>query len=75
MSEFDKQNEDVFQIVKNNPRRRDVIQPAGYIISQEQAERFAVYEALQQRRPQRRTITAVLALIAVIGMIMGTLIR
>lgn len=50
MSEFDRQNEDVFQIVHDNPRRRGVIRDVGYIINQEQAQRFSAYEAAQKRR-------------------------
>ena len=50
MSEFDRENEDVFQIVRDNPRRRGVTRDVGYIINQEQAQRFASYEAAQKRR-------------------------
>ena len=50
MSEFDRENEDVFQIVHGNPRRRGVIRDVGYIINQEQAQRFSAYEAAQKRR-------------------------
>lgn len=50
MSEFDRENEDVFQIVHDNPRRRGVIRDVGYIINQEQAKRFSAYEASQNRK-------------------------
>ena len=50
MSEFERENEQVFQIVRDNPRRRGVIREVGYIIDQEQARRLAAYEAAQKRR-------------------------
>lgn len=50
MSEFDRENEDVFQIVHDNPRRRGVIRDVGYIVNRDAAERFAAYEAAQKRR-------------------------
>ena len=50
MNQFDMENEQVFQIVHDNPRRRGVIRDVGYIISTEQAKRFAAYEAAQKRR-------------------------
>lgn len=50
MSDFDKENEDVFLIVHDNPRRRGVIQDVGIIVNRDAAERFAAYEAAQKRR-------------------------
>lgn len=50
MSEFERENEDVFQIVRDNPRRRGVIRDVGYIVNRDAAERFAAYEAAQKRR-------------------------
>lgn len=49
MNQFDVENEQAFQIVHNNPRRRGVIRDVGYIINTEQAQRFAAYEASQKR--------------------------
>ena len=50
MNQFDMENEQVFQIVHDNPRRLGVIRDVGYIINQEQAQRFSAYEAAQKRR-------------------------
>lgn len=50
MSEFERENEEVFRIVRDNPRRRAVIRDVGYIVSLDTAERFAAYEAAQNRR-------------------------
>lgn len=50
MSEFDRENEDVFQIVHDNPRRRGVIRDVGIIVNRDTAERFAAYEAARKRR-------------------------
>ena len=50
MSEFERENEEVFQIVRDNPRRRGVIRDVGYIVSRDAAERFTAYEAAQKRR-------------------------
>lgn len=68
MSEFDKENEDVFQIVHDNPRRRGVIQDVGIIVNRDAAERFAAYEAAQKRlggdwRSIRFLVLATLAVI------------
>lgn len=53
MSEFDieveRQNWEVFSIVHNNPRRRGVIRDIGVIVTNDQAQRFAAYEASQSR--------------------------
>lgn len=49
MNQFDMENEQVFQIVHDNPRRRGVIRDVGYIINGEQAQRFAAYEAAKKR--------------------------
>lgn len=75
MSEFDRQNEDVFQIVHDNPRRRGVIRTVGYIVSREQAERFAAFEAAQKRGDRHGLIMMVLAVIAVLGTALMALMR
>lgn len=74
MSEFDRQNEDVFQIVHNNPRRRGVSRTIGYIVPQEQAEQFAAFEAIQQRSVRYGHITMFMALIVVIGVTIAALV-
>lgn len=75
MSEFDKQNEDVFQIVHDNPRRRGVTRTVGFIVNQKQAEQFAAFEAIQQRNVRYGHITMFMALIiVVIGVAIATLV-
>lgn len=61
MSEFDMQNQDVFQIVHDNPRRRGVIRDIGVIVPNEQAQRFAVYEASQSRGGDWKSMAAMVA--------------
>ena len=49
MSEFEKQNAEVFAMVHNNPRRRGIIRAVGYIVPMKQAQSYAAYEAAQAR--------------------------
>lgn len=76
MSEFDKENEDVFQIVHNNPRRRGVIQDAGYIVNRDVAERFAAYEAAQKRQNSdwRGPVMLIIATLMIIGLTVALLV-
>ncbi|MGM9627285.1 MAG: hypothetical protein ACI3V4_04230 [Faecousia sp.] len=76
MSEFDRENEDVFQIVHDNPRRRGVIRDVGYIVNRDVAERFAAYEAAQKRRGGDWVgpVVMILGTIAVIAMTVATVI-
>lgn len=49
MSEFDKENEDVFSLVRENRRRSDLAPVIGYIVPMKQAHSYAAYEAAQDR--------------------------
>ena len=49
MSEFEKQNAEVFAMVHDNPRRSGVLTEIGYIVPMKQAQRYAAYEAAQAR--------------------------
>lgn len=49
MSEFEKQNAEVFAIVHDNPRRSGVLTEIGYIVPMKQAQSYAAYEAAQAR--------------------------
>lgn len=49
MSDFDRENEEVFTIVHNNPYRTGVKQTVGYIVPAEQAERLAAQEAVEKK--------------------------
>lgn len=49
MSEFDRQNEDVFALVRENRRRSDLAPVIGYIVPMKQAQSYAAYEAAQAR--------------------------
>lgn len=49
MSEFDRQNADFFPAIHANHRRSSTTQTIGYIVTGEQAQRFAAYEASQRR--------------------------
>ena len=68
MSEFDRENEDVFQIVHDNPRRRGIIRDVGYIVPMKQAQSYAAYEAAQARngRGIGSLILAAIGLLAVV---------
>ena len=76
MSEFERENEEVFQIVHGNPRRRGVIRDVGYIINGEQAQRFAAYEAANKRGGMwfKDIALMCLAVLAVICITVATLI-
>lgn len=49
MSEFDRENEDVFALVRENRRRSDLAPVIGYIVPMKQARSYAAYEAAQAR--------------------------
>lgn len=49
MSEFDRENEDVFALVRENRRRSDLAPVIGYIVPMKQAQSYAAYEAAQAR--------------------------
>lgn len=49
MSEFEKQNAEVFAMVHDNPRRSGVLTDIGYIVPMKQAQSYAAYEAAQAR--------------------------
>ncbi len=65
MSEFDRQNEEVFAMVHNNPYRTGVKRDAGYIITAEQAERLAVLETSERKGQCSGVIGLCLAALAV----------
>lgn len=65
MSEFDKQNEEVFAMVHNNPYRTGVKQMVGYIVPAEQAEQLAVLEASESKSNVRGMIGLCLAALAI----------
>lgn len=49
MSEFDRQNEDVFSLVRENRRRSDLAPVIGYIVPQKEAQEIAVRKAVGNR--------------------------
>lgn len=49
MSDFDKQNEDVFSLVRENRRRSDLAPVIGYIVPQREAQDLAVKKATGNR--------------------------
>lgn len=68
MSEFEKQNAEVFAIVHDNPRRSGVLTEIGYIVPMKQAQSYAAYEAAQARngRGIGSLILAAVGLLAVV---------
>lgn len=75
MSEFDRENEDVFAIVRDNPRRRGVVREVGIIVPAEEARRYAVYQASRKSGGQwQGAAFAGLAVLAVIGMTVAALL-
>ena len=49
MSEFDRQNEDVFALVRENRRRSDLAPVIGYIVPQQEAREMAVEMAVRRK--------------------------
>lgn len=49
MNEFDRQNEDVFSLVRENRRRSDLAPVIGYIVPQHEAQELAVKKATGNR--------------------------
>lgn len=75
MSEFDRENEDVFAIVRDNPRRRGVTREVGVIVPVADAKCFAEYQAGRKRGVDWQDAAfMVIAVLAVIGMTVAALI-
>lgn len=49
MSEFDRENEDVFSLVRENRRRSNLAPVIGYIVPQKEAQEMAVERAVGNR--------------------------
>ena len=49
MSEFEKQDRELIQMVGENHRRSSMTKVVGYIVPADQAQRFAAYEAAKKR--------------------------
>lgn len=49
MSEFDRENEDVFSLVRENRRRSNLAPVIGYIVPQKEAQEMAVERAAGNR--------------------------
>lgn len=49
MSEFDRENEDVFSLVRENRRRSDLAPVIGYFVPQKEAREMAVERAVGNR--------------------------
>ena len=49
MSEFDRQDLELIQMVGENHRRSGMTKVVGYIVPADQARRFAAYEAAKKR--------------------------
>jgi len=75
MSEFDRENEDVFAIVRDNPRRRGVLREVGIIVPMEEARCYAAYQAGRKSGGQwQGAAFMVIAVLAVIGMTVAALL-
>lgn len=68
MSEFDRENEDVFSLVRENRRRSDLAPVIGYFVPMKQAQSYAAYEAAQARNGSGigSLILAAIGLLAVV---------
>lgn len=49
MSEFDRENEPIFQEIHRNHRRSNATQVVGYIVPQKEAQEMAVERAVSNR--------------------------
>lgn len=49
MSEFDRENEDVFFLVRENRRRSDLAPVIGYFVPQKEAQEMAVERAVRSK--------------------------
>lgn len=69
MSEFEKQNAEVFAMVHDNPRRSGVLTEIDYIVPMKQAQSYAAYEAAQARNGSGigSLILAAIGLLAVVA--------
>lgn len=75
MSEFERENEDVFAIVRDNPCRPGVVREVGIIVPVEEAKCYAAYQAGRKSSGQwQGAAFAGLAVLAVIGMTVAALV-
>lgn len=71
MSEFDRQDQELIRMVGENHRRSNTTTFFGYVIREDQAQRFAAYEAKHKRAGSQRVDYIVITLLlALMGMLM-----
>ena len=61
MSEFDRQNEDVFSLVRENRRRSNLAPVIGYIVPQKEAQELAVKKMVGNRADGAGTLLLIAA--------------
>lgn len=76
MSEFDRQNEEAFSLVRENRRRCDVAPVIGYIVTEQQAMKMAVDQARSQHTgvwtgPVMMAIATVATIILTVAALVG----
>ncbi len=64
MSRFEKENNEVFQMVRQNHHRRQVCQTIGYIVTEDEARRMVGKPKAQELNLRELVLTAV-AVIAI----------
>lgn len=71
MSQFDRENQELFQMVGENHRRSGLTKVVGYIVPADQAQKYAAYEAKHKRAgSQRFDYIVIILLVALMGMLM-----
>lgn len=71
MSQFDRENQELFQMVGENHRRSGLTKVVGYIVPADQAQKFAAYEAKHKRAgSQRFDYIVITLLLALMGMLL-----
>lgn len=71
MSEFDRQDQELFRMVGENHRRSGLTKVVGYIVPADQAQKFAAYEAKHKRAgSQRIDYIVITLLLALMGMLL-----
>lgn len=76
MSEFDRENDIVFQMVHENRRRSGITVQTGIVVPREDAERFCAWEARQKTRrtPWQETAFLAVAMVATAALVLGALL-
>lgn len=72
MSEFERQDQEVFSLVRENRRRSGITETVGYFVPEKDARDFAIYRAGKRRGGEILTV-GMIALTLLVGVLAAVL--